>query len=120
MYLRPPQTKEEWRTVAGEFESMWNFPNCLGVLDGKHVAMDCPKNGGSNYYNYKGFHSLVLMAICDAKYCFTLVDIGGYGRDNETSVFSQSEMRMAFDSGEIWSSQKPKWWIDMYTLPYCF
>ena len=115
-YLRPPQTKEEWRTVAGEFESMWNFPNCLGALDGKHVAIDCPKNGGSNYYNYKGFHTLVLMAIYDAKYCFTLVNIGGYRRDNDASIFSQSEMGMAFDSGEMELPEAEV--VDKHTLPY--
>lgn len=116
VYLKPPQTKEEWKRIASGFESSWNYPNCLGALDGKHVAMDCPKNGGSNFFNYKGFHSLVLMAICDANYCFTLVDIGGYGRDNDASIFSQSEIGMAFEDGDIEIPEAEV--VDGKTLPY--
>ena len=44
------------------------------------------------YYNYKNFHSTVLMAMCDAKYKFIYVDIGHYGRDNDASIFGQSEV----------------------------
>ena len=44
------------------------------------------------YYNYKNFHSTVLMAICDAQYKFTYVDIGHYGKDNDASIFSQSDL----------------------------
>ena len=39
---------------------------------------------------------MVLIAICDAKYCFTLVDIGIYGRDNDASIFNESKMGKAF------------------------
>lgn len=62
------------------------------------MRMDCPKFGGSNYYNYKDFHSIVLMAICDASYKFTYVNIGNYGRDNDASVFSRLDMYNTFDT----------------------
>ena len=60
-FLYAPQKKEDW-----------NFPNCFGVLDGKHVEMECSKSQGSTCYKYKGFHSLVLLEVCDANYCFPL------------------------------------------------
>ena len=50
--------------------------------------MDCLNNAGSAYYNNKGFHSVVLLAMCDAKYCFTFLDIGGFGSSNDASILS--------------------------------
>jgi len=42
IYL-PPMTREDWRNVADGFYAKWNFPNCIGALDGKHVRIQAPK-----------------------------------------------------------------------------
>lgn len=96
-YLNVPSTMSDWLRIAKEFKDEWNFPNCIGAIDGKHIMMDCPKNGGSAYYNYKSVHSIVLLAICDAKYCFTFADIGGFGSTNDASVLSNSVFGQAFE-----------------------
>lgn len=43
----------DWLSVANQFNAKWNLPNCLGATDGKHIAIRCPKNAGSMFYNYK-------------------------------------------------------------------
>ncbi|XP_049511354.1 uncharacterized protein LOC119463812 [Dermacentor silvarum] len=52
LYMKTP-TEEEWREIATGFSNRWQFPNCLGAVDGKHVQMKCPRNAGSMYFNYK-------------------------------------------------------------------
>jgi hypothetical protein len=80
-------TEEKWKKIAIEFENTTNFPNCIGALDGKHVRVIYPTKSGSLYYNYKHYFSIVLMAICDANYYFTYVDVGAFGKFSDLSVF---------------------------------
>ena len=100
-YLRCSSSPDDFTRPASEFEKEWNFPNCLGTLDGKHIAIKCPKGGESAFYNYKKFFSVVLMAMCDAMYTYTMVDIGGYGRDNDAAIFSESAFGQAFENSTV-------------------
>ncbi|KAK7097769.1 hypothetical protein V1264_004700 [Littorina saxatilis] len=84
-----PNTLEGWRAVADKFFQRWNFPNTCGALDGKHVASRCPPKSGSLYFNYKGFYSIVLMALVDADYKFIWADIGGTGSSSDAQIYIQ-------------------------------
>ncbi|KAJ8914321.1 hypothetical protein NQ315_011308 [Exocentrus adspersus] len=94
-------TSNEWKDIARNFETKWNFPHCIGAIDGKHVVIQAPKNSGSLYYNYKHSHSLVLLAVADANYCFSIVDIGGRGRESDGGIFKSSNMGRKLVSNEL-------------------
>ena len=87
--------------IAKEFETTWNMSHVLGAWNGKYICIQCPPNTGILFHNYKGFFSYVLLAICDAKYNFTLVDIGQYGINNDSGVLANSTMGKRFSNGTM-------------------
>lgn len=88
----PQPTKEKWIQIAQDFYKHANFPNCLGAIDGKHIRIIKPEQSGSLFYNYKCFFSIVVLAVCDSNYCFTSVDIGGFGKSSDSSLFQDSTL----------------------------
>ena len=102
-YLRPPSSQEDWKRISESFYRLWNFPNCIGAIDGKHIVMQAPHRSGSTFFNYKKMHSIVLMAVCDA-HCFTYVDIGDYGRHSDGGVFSHSNFGKSMEHNTFFIS----------------
>ena len=47
---------------------------------------------GTYYYNDKGFYRIVLLAISDSSYCFTLFDLGQYENKKYCDVLANSTM----------------------------
>lgn len=61
---------DEWKTIENKFSERWNFPHCVGALDGKHVVMQACGQG-SLLHNYKGslhYFTLVERAQCKHSY----------------------------------------------------
>lgn len=86
----PSVTDEKWKEAESGYRELWGFPNCVGSIDGKHVKIECPPNSGSNYFCYKSYFSIVLLAIVDPYYKFLIVDIGNYGRHSDSGIFENS------------------------------
>lgn len=88
-YVKPPDC-EEFVSIAKDFWINWNFPHCLGAVDGKLVNIQCPPGTGSTYFGYKGRFAVILMACVDASYKFMMLDVGGYGKQGDPQTFSCS------------------------------
>lgn len=95
----PKLTQERLEQIALNFEQRANFPHCIGAVDGKHTRIINPL--GSIYYNYKGFSSIILMAVADSHYRFIYVDIGSYGKDCDSTIFKRSSLWQAIEKNTI-------------------
>ena len=112
----------EWKHVADKYNLKWQFPHCIGSIDGKHVVITAPKRSGSIYFNYKGTFSIVLLGVVDADYNFLYIDVGGYGKNSDSSIFAEctlgkelTKMRLNFPSPEPLADRP-----DIGSIPYCF
>ncbi|XP_017468331.1 PREDICTED: uncharacterized protein LOC108360520 [Rhagoletis zephyria] len=100
-YLKFPASEQDWRDIAKDFYQMWGFPNCIGALDGKHCRILPVRKAGSTYFNYKGYHSFVLMAIADAHYRFIYADVGVNGRVGDAGIWLNLDLIHAIEKNEV-------------------
>jgi hypothetical protein len=87
-----PNNSKEWISIAQNHNNKWNFPHCIEAIDGKHIVKQCPGNSGSEFFNYKGAFSIVLMALLDANYMFSYIDIGCQGRISDGGGFRNTSL----------------------------
>ena len=88
----PDPSKVEWESIAEDFFARWNFPNCIGAIDQKHVMIQCPVNSGSLFYNYKSYFFIILLVVASADYRLVMVDIGAYGSSNDNGVLNNTAL----------------------------
>ena len=100
IYMKLPNTTAEWLAIADDNLRLWNYPNCLGSIDGRHVRIRKPPHSGSLYYNYKGYTSIILMAIADGKYRFIYVNIGAEGSAGDSGCWRNTKFHEQIENGE--------------------
>lgn len=71
------------------------------------MSIQAPPNEGSYYYNYKGFHSIVLLALVDANYNFIYVDCGGNGRISDGGIYKNSSLYKAINDNNMLNFPAP-------------
>jgi len=116
--IKTPTEPQEWLEVAEQFKTRWQFPHALGALDGKHIAIRKPPNSGSSFFNYKGFYSIVLMALVDADYKFRWVQVGDTGSSSDAQIWNHCDLREAIDSGVIGIPDPAPLAADNEPMPY--
>jgi len=116
--LVTPTTVEEWRRIAEVFEKRWNFPHCVGAIDGKHVALKKPGKSGSRFFNHKGFFSIVLLAVVDGDYKFLWVNVGSEGSCSDAGIFNRSSLAPALQDATLGLPQPDHLPHDDVDIPY--
>lgn len=116
LFFKMPSSSEEWEKIADEYFVKWNFPNCLGALDGKHVTIRCPRNSSSMNYNYKNTFSIVLLALADANYKLIHVDVGCKGRISDGGVFNRCTLYNAIENNILSESHHRNVFLKLTSL----
>ena len=88
---------------------MWGYP-CGGTIDGSHIPVSVPSELHIDYYNRKGWYSVVLQGLVDHKYCFTDIYVGWPGSVHDARVFANSDLYHKGQRGTLFP--KSSLWLE--------
>lgn len=120
IFFQTPDSEQSWKAVAEGFEEKWNFPHCLGAVDGKHIRISPPHGSGSFFWNYKHFHSVVLMACVNANYEFMWCEVGTNGRISDGGAIKSTQFYNDLISGNLNTPPPEPVNGSLFGLPYVF
>ncbi|KAI8481546.1 hypothetical protein Bbelb_407520 [Branchiostoma belcheri] len=99
-YIRIPKG-QHLREVVETFEDKWQFPQCAGAIDGTHVQVIAPQQHHTDYFNRKGFHSVILQAVVDPLYRFININVGWPGSVHDARVLKNSGIFARANAGNL-------------------
>ena len=99
--LKCPSSPQKWCEKAQHFGQRWNFHHGVGAVDGKHVAIRCRRRSESRYYNYKGFYSVVQLALVDIDYRFVWADVETNECCSDAQIFNECQLRQSIMDGTM-------------------
>ena len=99
-YIKVP-TGPQLRKITDGFYTKWGFPQCIGAIDGSHIPIIAPKENPLDYYNRKGYHSVLLQALVDHEYRFLDVYVGWPGSVHDARVLANSGLYRKCESGNF-------------------
>ena len=87
-----PRGDAKLRETTIGYSQVSEFQGVIGAIDGSHIPIKAPSKHAPAYYNRKQFHSLVLLACCDANNCFTYAWTGNPGSTHDATVLRTSDL----------------------------
>lgn len=99
-YVKIPKDDGLKDIVTG-FNDCWGFPQAVGAIDGSHIPILKPQESASDYYNRKGYYSIIVQALVDFRGLFLDVYIGWPGKVHDARVFINSSLYNKGNSGTL-------------------
>ncbi|XP_026488745.2 putative nuclease HARBI1 [Vanessa tameamea] len=99
-FIKMPDSQERIE-VANDFYSIAGFPRILGAIDCTHIKINSP--GGyqaETFRNRKGFFSLNVQIVCDAKLCIRNVVARWPGSVHDSTIYNDSPLCAQFERGD--------------------
>ena len=98
--------KHKLREVIDEFDNLWGFPQGVGAIDGTHILMLKLQQLPSDYYNHKGFYSVLMRAVSSSNGYFLAVNIGWPGKVHDARVLVSSSFSCKANRGQLFPNWK--------------
>lgn len=80
-------SEEHLQDIIDGFEQRLGFPQVVGAIDGTHIPIIKPRESASDYYNRKGYYSIITQAVVDYRGVFIDVNIGWPGKVMQLATF---------------------------------
>lgn len=105
-YIKFP-TGDELQKVVDGFNAKWGFPQCVGAIDGSHIPISAPELHHTDYYNRKGWYSMVVQAVVDHEYLFRDICVGWPGSVHDARIFANSLLFQRITQDGLLSNGSP-------------
>ena len=96
-YIRIPSGE----SLKDGFKHKWCFPQCGGVVDGTHIPIMAPHQFPADYFNRKGWHSILMQGTVDHLYSFTDINVGWPDRVHDSRVLVNSTLYQKGEQGSL-------------------
>ncbi|KAM4607914.1 uncharacterized protein ACJ7VT_016057 [Polymixia lowei] len=101
-HIKTPDTRKLME-MATFFGNRWRAPQCVGAIDGSHIPILAPEDFPRDYYNRKGWHSIILQGVVDGKGLFWDVCVGFPGSVHDARVLRQSHFWEVVSDGQFFN-----------------
>ena len=88
-YVKFPESDAEYFAAMATFRDK-QIPNCVGAIDGSHIRILRPTECNTDFYNWKGYYSILLQGICDDSGKFFSVICGYPGSIHDARMLRRS------------------------------
>ena len=99
-YIRWP-TVSVMEKFAEEFQDIHDIPYVVGAVDGSHISIVAPRLHAADYFNRKGFHSILLQGVVSSRCVFWDFDIGWAGSMHDANLWARSDIGKFCEDGRL-------------------
>lgn len=101
-HIKTPDTRKLIE-MATYFDNRWRAPQCVGAIDSSHIPILAPELFPRDFYNRKGWHSIILQGVVDGKGLFWDVCVGFPGSVHDARVLRQSHFWEIVGDGQFFT-----------------
>ena len=94
-------TTSVMENFADEFQDIYGIPYVVGAVDGSHIPIVAPCLHAADYYNRKGFHSILLQGVVSSICLFWDFDIGWAGSMHDTNLWAKTDIGKFCEDGRL-------------------